>query len=121
MKLAVSRKEDVEIARQPRRDSVVEANRILTDDRRFDLLEITGLHTSAKDRPILSHNCFQEATGIRSSSLALQICQPFIGVRQILALPQAETVRSRVSKRSHMLYKAPVDLLPLSGMIGTLR
>jgi hypothetical protein len=46
---------------------------------------------------------------MRSSSLALQICQPFIGVRQTRPA-SGRNVRSRVSKRSHMLHKAPVDL-----------
>ena len=89
---------------------MVKTNRILTGDRRSDLLEITGLHTAPKDGPILSENCLEEATRISSSGLTLQVGQPIIGVRQIIAMPQAETVGSRVSKRSHMLYKTPVDL-----------
>ena len=89
---------------------MVKANRTLPYDRRFDLLEITGLHTAAKDRPILLENCLEEAMWISSSGLTLQIYQPTIGVRQIVPLAQAETVCSRVSKRSHMLHKTPVDL-----------
>jgi hypothetical protein len=67
MKLPVDRKEDIEIARQPGRYPVVKANRILSDNRRVDLLQITGLHTAAKDRPILSENCLEEATRMNFS------------------------------------------------------
>ena len=77
---------------------------------RVDLLEIAGLHTAAKDRP----NSFGELLGgghaDKFLGLTLQICQPTIVVRQIIALAHAEAVRSRVSKRSHMLHKTPVDL-----------
>ena len=111
MELSVDRKEDVKVTRQPRRYPVIKTNRILAGDRRLDLMEITGLHTAAKDRPILSENGLEEAMRISSSSLTLQICQPIIRVRQINTLAQAETIRRRVSKRSHMLHKAPVDLL----------
>ena len=91
MKLSVDRKEDVKVTRQPRRYPVIKTDRILAGDRRLDLMEIAGLHTAAKDRPILSENRLEEAMRISSSSLTLQICQPTIGIRQINTLAQAET------------------------------
>jgi len=97
MKLAVHRKEDVEIARQPSGYAVVDANRILTDDRRVDLPEIARLHTIPKDRPILFKNCLEKARRVSYSALTLHVCKPTVGVYQTVAPAQRETVSSRVS------------------------
>src|SRR6476660_7081702 len=111
MKPAVDREEDVEIACQPCRDAVIEAYRIVTNDRGHDLLKIAGLHPATQNGSILSDNCLHEPIGIRLSGLPLEIGEPAIRISKNLAIANTKAPGGGISQGSYVSSKTPVDFL----------
>ena len=111
MKPAVNRKEDIEIARKPCRDAVIEAYWIVTNGRTPDLLKIAGLHPAAEDRSVLPENCLHKPVWIRLSGLPLNIGEPTIRISENLAMAYAKTPCGGISEGSHMSSKTPLDFV----------